>query len=255
MKLTSLVLLLSSALACLAQGMLNNDSVIKMWKGGVGEEVILTTIKASPASFTTSPDDLLALKRAGVTDKIVEAMIAKRAAGAGRSGGKNAANAPATPAAAAPSAAPPLVHEIGVYVLKDNAWTDLSPELINWKTVGVLKSIGTVGLIKEDRSGHLNGLHSGTPLPWPVTLLVYTPPDTAISEYRLIRLHQTKDIREFRTGVDGGKTAGGLVPFDSTKIAERTYQIKPRGSDPGEYGLMPAGQVEKVTKLYTYRVE
>jgi len=253
MKLTALLLLLSSALASFAQGMLTNDSVIKMWKGGVGEAVILTTIKSSPASFTTSPDDLLALKAAGVTDKIMEAMIGKRASG-GRAPGKGATKAPAAPVAAAP-AAPPAVHEIGVYFLKDNAWTDLSPELINWKTVGVLKSIGTVGLVKEDRSGHLNGLHSGTPLPWPVTLLVYTPPDTAISEYRLIRLHQTKDIREFRTGVDGGKTAGGLVPFDSTKIAERTYQIKPRGSDPGEYGLMPAGQVEKVTKLYTYRVE
>jgi hypothetical protein len=253
MKLTALLLLLSSALASFAQGMLTNDSVIKMWKGGVGEQVILTTIKSSPASFTTSPDDLLALKAAGVTDKIMEAMIGKRSSG-GRAPGKGATKAPAVPVAAAP-AAPPAVHEIGVYFLKDNAWTDLSPELINWKTVGVLKSIGTVGIVKEDRSGHLNGLHSGTPLPWPVTLLVYTPPDTAISEYRLIRLHQTKDIREFRTGVDGGKTSGGLVPFDSTKIAERTYQIKPRGSDPGEYGLMPAGQVEKVTKLYTYRVE
>lgn len=255
MKLTSLVLLLSSVLASFAQALLTNDSIIKMWKGGVGEAVILSTIKASPASFTTSPDDLLALKAAGVTDKIMEAMLAKRSSGATKAPAKDAKRTPAAAPVTAAAAAPPAVHDIGVYYLKRNTWTDLPPEIVNWKTVGLLKTIGTVGLVKEDRSGHLNGLHSGTPLHWPVTLLVYTPPDVAISEYRLIRLHESKDIRDFRTGEDGGKNAGGLVSFDSTKIAERTFEIKPRGSDPGEYGLMPAGQVEKVTKLYTYRVE
>jgi hypothetical protein len=86
-----------------AQEVLTNDSVISMVKGGLGEAVVLARIRSSPANFDTSTNSLLALKKAGVSDKVIEAMVSAPRSGA-------AAAAPAAPTPAAPSAgtsAPP----------------------------------------------------------------------------------------------------------------------------------------------------
>lgn len=81
-----------------AQEVLTNDSVISMVKGGLGEAVVLARIRSSPANFDTSTNSLLALKKAGVSDKVIEAMVSAPRSGA-------AAAAPAVPTPAAPSAA------------------------------------------------------------------------------------------------------------------------------------------------------
>jgi len=57
-----------------AQEVLTNDSVISMVKGGLGEAVVLARIRSSPANFDTSTNSLLALKKAGVSDKVIEAI-------------------------------------------------------------------------------------------------------------------------------------------------------------------------------------
>jgi len=86
-----------------AQEVLTNDSVISMVKGGLGEAVVLARIRSSPANFDTSTNSLLALKKAGVSDKVIEAMVSAPRSGA-------AAAVPSAPTPAAPSAgasAPP----------------------------------------------------------------------------------------------------------------------------------------------------
>src|SRR5450759_3064920 len=185
---------------CLAQTVLTNDAILKMAKAGLGEEILLSTIKAQPGRYSTTPDDLIALKGAGVSDKVIAAMIEKTASGGGS---PLPAGATGNPMAAAPKAAPGPVNEVGVYYLKNDAWADLAPEVVNFKTGGVLKTIGTAGIVKGDVNGHLNGGHSRTARKSPVTLLVYTPEGVAIREYQLLRLRENKDSREFRT-VTGG---------------------------------------------------
>lgn len=68
-------LALSALLA--AQQALNNDSIIKMSKAGLSDELIITTINAQPGSYDTSTDGLIALKAAGVSDKVVTAIVMK----------------------------------------------------------------------------------------------------------------------------------------------------------------------------------
>ena len=53
-------------------------------------------------------------------------------------GAPMAAGAAANPVAAAPKAAAGPVNEVGVYYLKNDAWSDLAPEVVNFKTGGVL---------------------------------------------------------------------------------------------------------------------
>jgi hypothetical protein len=242
----------------LAQSSMNNDSVIKMAKAGLGEDVIVGSINGQPGTYKTSADDLIALKGAGVSDKVIGAMIAK-------SGGGKGAPAAAPAAAAAPASLGP-VNEVGVYYKKDNTWTDLNPEVVNFKTGGVLKSIGTAGIVKGDINGHLNGEHSPNALHTPVEILIYTPEGTAATEYQLLRLHDQKDSREFRTMTGGVLHASGgatrdSIPFENKKVAARTYEIiMPASIGPGEYGILPpssgdgTGSSGRIGKLYSFRV-
>jgi S1-C subfamily serine protease len=58
-----------------AQQSLNNDAVIKLVKAGLSEDLIVSTINAQPGAYDTSTDGLIALKRAGVSDRVVSAIV------------------------------------------------------------------------------------------------------------------------------------------------------------------------------------
>ena len=55
-----------------AQQVMNNDSVIKLVKAGLSDDLIVTTVNSSPGAYDTSADGLIALKSAGASDKVVK---------------------------------------------------------------------------------------------------------------------------------------------------------------------------------------
>ncbi len=249
----SLVVYFLLGAGLVAQQALTNDSVIKLVNAGLGEEMIIGMVKAQPSSFSTGAGDVIALKQAGVSEKIISAMIQK-------------AHASAAPSAAA-QAAPPasaLPSEIGVYYKKGEQWIEVLPEVVNWKTGGVLKTIATAGVVKGDVNGRLNGPNSRNSVSTPLEFLIYAPEGAAITEYQLIRLRRGKDGREFRTitggvlHVSGGATRD-LVPFEGKKLASRTYSVALPNLDPGEYGFLSPGSYTsshasaQLGKMYTFR--
>jgi hypothetical protein len=231
-----------------AQQALNNDSIIKMVKAGLSDDLIITTINASPATFDTSTDGLIALKSAGVSDKVVAAMVTKSAAPAAAAPGAAPAAPPQPPSPAAASGLPAGIDEVGVYYHDTTgAWVALMPEIVNFKTGGVLKSVASAGVVKGDVNGHIQGAHARLNLTFPVVLAVYVPEGTDITEYQLLRLHVNGSSREFRsvTGgvlhVSGGATRDSLE-FQPEKLAPRVYQITLQPDlVRGEYGLLPPG--------------
>ena len=54
-----------------------NEDIVKMVKAGLGEDLIITTINASPGYYDTSPAGLASLRTAGVTDKELSALVHK----------------------------------------------------------------------------------------------------------------------------------------------------------------------------------
>jgi hypothetical protein len=66
----------------LAQQTMNNDVVIRMVKAGLADDVIVTTINASPGNYDITANGLIALKQAGVGDKVIAAIVAKNTAAA-----------------------------------------------------------------------------------------------------------------------------------------------------------------------------
>jgi hypothetical protein len=266
LTLFRLCLILIAAAILPAQTPMTNDTVIKMVKAGLSDDIVLGSIRNQPPGFSVEPEDLIALKKAGVSDKVVAAIVEKAMAAP-------AAPAPAAPVSppAAPAAAPtgnplakaPLPTEIGVYYLKDGAWKELPPEVVNVKTGGILKTIGTAGIVKGDVNGHINGTHSANKLANPVELLVYAPEGTAITEYQLLRLREQKNSREFRTMTGGvlhqsGGATRDLVQFEGRKIAPRTFQITMPGLGPGDYGLLPPASADpnassgRIGKIFSF---
>ena len=226
-----------------AQNAITNQTVIKMVKAGLSDDVILTTISSSQASFDTSANALIDLKTAGVSDKIISAIMQKATAVLASGPSLNSPSSAPTS-----SGRPPGIEDIGVYYKdKNGAWTPLDPEVVNFKTGGVLKSVATVGIVKGDINGHLQGTKARLSLTFPVVLAVYVPEGTAITEYQLLHLHPNSNGREFRS-VTGGvmHVSGGairdLIEFQSEKLAPRVFQITLQSSmGHGEYGLLPPG--------------
>jgi hypothetical protein len=63
---------------------LTNDDVIQMVKGGLDDETIIKAVQANDSAFDTSPQALVALKNAGVTKPVVDAMLDAEAKKNGR---------------------------------------------------------------------------------------------------------------------------------------------------------------------------
>lgn len=72
----ALVLLVICAFAA-AQQVLNNDGVIKLVKAGLSDDLIITTISASPGAYDISADGLVSLKKNGASDKVIAAILRK----------------------------------------------------------------------------------------------------------------------------------------------------------------------------------
>ena len=59
---------------------LNNESVVKLLKAGMSEDLIVSAIDNSPGGYDTSADGLISLKGAGATDKVIACVLLKNAA-------------------------------------------------------------------------------------------------------------------------------------------------------------------------------
>lgn len=54
---------------------LTNDDIVQMSKAGLADDVIIKTIESSTTRFSVTPGDLIALKNAGVSERVLAALI------------------------------------------------------------------------------------------------------------------------------------------------------------------------------------
>jgi len=238
---------------------LNNDAIVKLAKAGMSDDIIISTINASPGVYDTTADGLIALKTAGITDKVIAAIVTK--------GFVPAALAATTAPASATSALPPGVDSIGIYYqAKDGSWQEVMTEVVTRKSGGALKSFASNGLVKGDLNGNLKGGSSKLKLYLPAKFIIYVPEGRSPSEYGLIRMHPHDNDREFRTQTGGfihssSGASKDAIDFDSKKIATRVYAISlEQGLGKGEYGFLAPtdtgnmGNAAGNGKMYTFSI-
>ena len=57
---------------------MTNDDVVKMVKAGLGEATVIQAIDGAEPGFDTSPDGLVKLKQGGVSDNVIQRIIARK---------------------------------------------------------------------------------------------------------------------------------------------------------------------------------
>lgn len=242
MNISSLAGALFLALGTLAfaQEALTNDSIEKMEKAGLGDDVILSMIQGQPGQFDVTPDSLIALKREGVSDEVLAAMAAK---------------------------ASRLYEDldVGVYRKVKGRWVPLVSELVNWKTGGVAKDITSAGFVRQDVNGRISGRESPNPMNTPLEFLIKVSEGSDATDYQLVRLHQKKHAREFRTLTGGVFHASGgsmrdAIAVKQKKIANQTYIVTlPVDLRPGQFAFLAPGfnlstENGSANKAYTFRL-
>ena len=243
----------------LAQQALDNSAVIKLIQAGLSDDLIVNSINLSPGKYDTSANGLIALKKAKASDKVIAAILLKA------SGAAPAASNPSAPATQT-SGLPNGIEDVGVYFMDaSGAWTPMLPEIVIFESSGKLKNIASVGIVKGNLNGRLEGSRSRLNATFPVNFAVYLPEGVAITEYQLLRLHSNAGARQFLSAAGGvlHTSAGAArdeIEFQSKKIAPRLYQITLTSSaGRGEYGLLAPGATtssnkETSGKIYTVSV-
>ncbi len=257
MRKTLLGILLLALCPLLAAQALNNNSIIKMVRAGLSDDVIVATVNANTGNYDTSPDALIALKQAGASDKVIAAVVAKNSP----SGGGDAAAPPPPPAPM-----PPGVDQIGAYY-KDSGgtWQPLPTEVVIFEAGGAVKHIASATLVKQDLDGVLGGMRSRLVLTAPVSFIVHVPEGRSLNDYMLFRFHVSGSNRQFLYA-EGGlqkETTGALrdvVDFNGKQIGPSAYEID-LGSDigEGEFGFLEPVDASSKTaptsgKIFTFAI-
>lgn len=229
-------------------GTMTDDTVVRMHTAGLADALIIQTIAAQPGTYKTDPDSLIALKQAGLSDAVLDAMAEKS---------RTRITHTDQPITLSP------VNEPGLYY-KDGRgqWIMMDSEVVHVVSGGFLKSTFTNGIIKPDRNGSVTGRQSSLLLPRPIDFLIYTPDGVSASEYDLLRFRLNAKNREFRT-LTGGviHSKGGAqrdeLAFKPVKIAPHTWTFSLGQDTPGgEYGILPpgTGNITNGGKIYTFAI-
>jgi hypothetical protein len=237
----------------LAQEVLTNDSVIQMVKAGLPEAVVVAKIKSTATKFDLKTDSLVSLKKAGVSDKVLEAMVA-----AGSGAGSSTAAAP-TPAPPAPAlAAGALKNQDVIYQLIGDKYVEMFATSANLETnMAFFQSKSEVVL--EGRKAQYRIKEKQ-----PVFLSTYSSTDAPLVK---LKPGDSNNDRNLKIG------SGAFMPFGGTqkmgvrnedKIAisiERDargfYKVTPAAPlPPGEYGfILATGFGAGSGKVYDFGVD
>jgi len=253
------LILLLTAGVLFAQEPLTNEGIIKLVKSGMTEDLIINVINQQHGAYTFGANDLIALKEAGVSEKIISTMLAK---------GKS--DAAAAPAAAPVSAAKPgvalqiaeqrtAVTKSGLFYKKGGEYFELLTEDVEWKTSGAMKNIASAGIIKKDLNGAIAGPSSRNFLANPMEIVISPPGGLNVNSFILLPMKPNNGMREFKVGPVNQKSgvARGAIPFGVEKVGENTFRMvlqTPLG--PGEYGILAATPTDSTgtSKMYTFRI-
>ena len=234
-----------------AQEVLTNDSVIQMVKAGLPEAVVIAKIKSTATKFDLKTDSLVSLKKAGITDKVLEAMVA---AGSGSSSTPSAMPAPPAPAVAAGA----LKNQDVIYQLLGGKYVEMFATSANLETnMAFFQSKSEVVL--EGRKAQYR-----TTEKQPVFLSTYSSTDAPLVRLKPGDEHNDRNLKI---------GSGAFMPFGGTqkmgvrnedKIAvtiERDargfYRVTPTAPlAPGEYGfILATGFGAGSGKVYDFGVD
>lgn len=248
-------LLLAAASPAMAAP-LSLDQIVTLVQTGIGDEAVVAKIKSTGTRIDLSVDQMLELKKKGVTGPVLAALLDTGPA----------------PAAASQysltSPDPAIAHPSGVYLLNASAgqMVRIDPTVTNQaKTGGIWGYALTGGLasasIKASIQNASARVHAAEAAPTFYFFFDESNPQTVSStsswasgtaatvtspsEFSLIRLVSKDGRREARVGsmnIGGAKTGvmdKDRIPFDYQLVRPGVYKVQLKAAlKPGEYGFL-----------------
>jgi hypothetical protein len=234
---------------------LTNANIVQLTGLGVGDEAIIAKIRASEQVFDTSVQQMIELKRSGVSGSVIAAMID--------------AGHPKAPAMSVDSADPLSPHPAGVYLLVKGAaarMQRLDATVTNQaKTGGIWGYALTGGIASASIKAAIQNETARISVDeaFPVFFFFFDESNpeasrqalawasgtaatvTSPSEFTLIRLNKKEGRREARVGsinIGGSKTGvmdSDRLAFQYDLVRPGVYRVTPRDPlNPGEYGFI-----------------
>ena len=262
--LMSAILLGGTVNLCMAQSSavsapLSLEDIVKDWKTGISEDLIITKIKKNARAFNLSGEEIRELTNSGISAMVVKYLID-----------------PSQPYSPPPPAAPPAppmaqpggnVPEVrtpsrtyppdarasrvppdpGLYHFADDMPMKTEIRLLLGEDQG--PGITKVLMKKGKAVGYLLGPTANTRISEAAPVFYLRLPEgKAIEEVVLLALNQTKERREIEIGQTLQKQelkAEAMRPFDSTEVGPRLFKIAPsKNLTKGEYLFLLLGSAE-----------
>ena len=254
----SLILMLCLALYSdvVAQGeVMTNDEVISLATAGLSPAIIIGKIRTSKSNFDLSTDSLIKLKKAGVSDDIVAAMLEAKS-------GKSIASSPPAASDSGDPNDPMSKHSYGIYLYEERdgvrKMTQLQPNVSaqNRTGGGFTAAVTPFGLGKVKTKANLPGRNATLQIT-STSPVFYFYLDTSSgglntasgvpstpNEFSLVRFNQRSDNREVTIakvnswGGKGGLSDEYVVPLKAEDLGNGIFRVTAAGElRKGEYGF------------------
>jgi hypothetical protein len=203
----------------------NNDRVIEMTKLELGDDIIIAKMKNANCNFQLGDSDLVDLKKAGVSSKVIAAMLDTTDISSAR-----------------------VIIDKKLVVLHTFAQA---------KTGGRLGSSLTYGLKSVKEKAYLQNKHSSVIVsPTPVIELAL-PKDETIDNYIVVKMDEKSDRRELEVGSQGGIVgskkginAEAIRKTTSVSLGDNKFRMNvSEPLKPGEYILYVVGSANSVKEV------
>jgi hypothetical protein len=214
------------------------EEIVKLSRAGFSEELIVTKIKKNGKAFDLSTEELLELKKQGLSDSVIRVLLDPN----------QAYTPPAAPSVA--SVVPSKIYppdrlaslvpaDPGLYFFAGN-----SPSRVDLKVVlGMRKG----KLLKGKPTSYLAGpsaklrVKPGQPI-----FYLRFPEGKEASDLILIGLQEKEDRREFNglPGPKGGLNADDVLQFDPLEVGAKLFKLTPPALVAGEYVFFLVGSAE-----------
>ncbi len=222
-----------------AQDVLTNDSILKLSKAGMSDDIILNLIKTGSVQFDLGVEQILALGDAGVSDAVIKAMIDP----------EKATSPPSVQTAAAldPFTALFGEHKVCVHAeTPDGSIIQLEEEVVTHmgfgNALGALKSTSTFGILRMKGKSSVPNKRSPVRISRSETIVV----SCGLPEnFPLLVLKEKKKKREFvgvSTGFTGAKQESDhAIRLNFEETSPKVYKASLSDLEPGEYGFRSMG--------------
>jgi hypothetical protein len=228
------------------------EEVVKQVKNGLSEELIITKVKKNGKAFDLNTEEVLELKKVGVSDNVIKYLLDPSQPYAPQP------PAPAEPATVQPSKPSGPVTQYpadpnsgrvgadpGLYYFLQNVPLKVDIKMLLGAQQG--PGLAKIFMKKARAVPYLVGSSAKTRITeTSPTFYMHLPEGKNIEEVVLVTLSRKSDRREveMEPGAKEGLDAGSMRPFDSLEVAPRLFKITTSKLGKGEYLFFLVGSAE-----------